>query len=181
MLGLLGKSAALRWTLLSAILILFSQGASILDQAWMVREAGFEKSAAQGLVGALFTIGSVAGALVGGPIADLFARRWASGRLIYAMVIMISLGPLALIFPIQKGDADHAQKRSQPQLHLDRISDEQGREKRHENDLESKYGHRDRNIPSFQCQKLRDLPGKKAKRDQSRLPQKTRIHRRSSE
>jgi len=98
MLGILGKSAALRWTLLSAILILFSQGASILDQAWLVREAGLEKSEAQGLVGALFTIGSVAGALLGGPMADLFAKRWQSGRLIYAIVVMMLLAPIGLMY-----------------------------------------------------------------------------------
>jgi len=94
--GVLRRSAALRWTLLAAILILFSQGASVLDQAWLVREAGLKKAEAQTLVGLLFTIGSVAGALVGGPLADFVARRIVGGRLVYAIGVLAILTPLAL-------------------------------------------------------------------------------------
>ncbi|MCM8732486.1 MFS transporter [Hephaestia sp. GCM10023244] len=87
---------SLKWVLLAIILIQFSQGASILDQAWLVREVGLEKAYAQTLVGMIFMIGSIAGALLGGVIADWFARRWATGRIHYAMVALLILTPAAL-------------------------------------------------------------------------------------
>jgi MFS family permease len=97
MLEALRRSAALRLVLLGAILILFGQGASVLDQAWLVNELGVPKALAQTRFGTLFLIGSVAGALVGGPLADRFARRFVSGRVLYLATIFAVVGPVSIL------------------------------------------------------------------------------------
>lgn len=87
------STPSLGWLWLASALITFSQGASILDQAWLVRERGFTIAEAQSLVGAIFLAGSTMGAIVGGPISDWCARSWRSGRLFYLIALVIVLIP----------------------------------------------------------------------------------------
>jgi sugar phosphate permease len=91
--------------LLAATLLLFGQGASILDQAWLVKELGFETGDAQRRFGGLFLIGSLAGALLGGPLADLFVRRSPAGRLYYAIAIYAFVVPVSVILRVMEPSA----------------------------------------------------------------------------
>lgn len=101
----LRASPSLRWVLLAAMLILFGQGASILDQAWLVKEVGFDTGEAQRRFGGVFLIGSLAGALLGGPIADAFVRRSTAGRLYYAMVVYAITAPVSMWLRIMEPSA----------------------------------------------------------------------------
>lgn len=88
---------ALGLTWAAAVLIQFSQGASILDQAWLVREAGMAQSEALNLVGVVFMAGSTAGALLGGVLSDALASRFRAGRLIYLLGLVLVLGPTGIL------------------------------------------------------------------------------------
>jgi MFS family permease len=94
--GALRGSVALPMLLLAALLYAFGLGGSVLDQAWLVNERGFEVARAQTQFGGLFLLGSTIGAVVGGPLADLLARWHASGRLIYLAIVFIVVGCAAV-------------------------------------------------------------------------------------
>jgi MFS family permease len=96
--GTLLRMSPLTCVWLAAVLIAFSQGASILDQAWLVHERGFQTAEAQSLVGLVFTLGSLTGALFGGAVADWFAARWAGGRLYCAIWFIVVLTPAGFAF-----------------------------------------------------------------------------------
>lgn len=101
----INRSPSLRWVLIAATLLLFGQGASILDQAWLVKELGFETGDAQRRFGGLFLIGSLAGALLGGPLADLFVRRSPAGRLYYAIAIYALVVPVSIFLRVMEPSA----------------------------------------------------------------------------
>lgn len=87
---------ALGWIWLAAVILTFSQGASVLDQAWLVREVGMASADAQILVGLVFTSGSITGSVLGGFLADWFAGKWAAGRLYYLALLVLLLAPAAV-------------------------------------------------------------------------------------
>lgn len=79
--AILRGSPVLRLLLSAGVLVIFGQGAFVLDQAWLVRERGFDKTHAQALAGMMFLGGGVVGALAGGWLADLAEAHRPGGRL----------------------------------------------------------------------------------------------------
>lgn len=77
----LRRSPALLFLMAAGVLVIFGQGAFVLDQAWLVHERGFTKAQAQTLAGLMFMGGGVLGAVLGGWLADLAEARCAGGRL----------------------------------------------------------------------------------------------------
>lgn len=77
----LRASPALCLLMLAGILVIFGQGALVLDQPWLVQERGLVKGHAQALSGAMFMGGGVVGSLLGGWLADWMESRRAGGRL----------------------------------------------------------------------------------------------------
>lgn len=71
----LRSSPALRLVMLGGILVVFAQGALVLDQLWLVQERGLAKQHAQNLAG------GVLGSVLGGWGADLMQARRSGGRL----------------------------------------------------------------------------------------------------
>lgn len=74
-------SPAMCLLMAAGVLVIFGQGAFVLDQAWLVQERGFAKSHAQALSGTMFMAGGVLGSLLGGWLADLMEARRVGGRL----------------------------------------------------------------------------------------------------
>lgn len=72
---------ALALLIAGATLVIFAQGALVLDQVWMVRERGFSTRAAQNLAGTLFLVGGTAGTLLGGWAGDFMEASRSGGRL----------------------------------------------------------------------------------------------------
>lgn len=79
--AVLRGSPALCLLMLAGVLVIFGQGAFVLDQPWLVQECGFAKGHAQALSGAMFMGGGVIGSLLGGWLADRMEARRAGGRL----------------------------------------------------------------------------------------------------
>jgi MFS family permease len=59
--SVLRTSVPLRLLMMAGMLVIFGQGAFVLDQAWLVEERGFSKTHAQALSGAMFMAGGVLG------------------------------------------------------------------------------------------------------------------------
>ena len=96
--GRLRASPALCLVFLGGLLVIFAQGALVLDQLWLVQERGFSKTAAQKLAGGVFLLGGIAGALGGGLLSDLMQARRRGGRL-YGLVLIYAVGtPLSLYY-----------------------------------------------------------------------------------
>jgi MFS family permease len=94
----LRASPALRLLMAAGILVIFGQGALVLDQVWLVQERGFTKGHAQALSGAMFMAGGVLGSLLGGWAADAMEARRAGGRLRFlAWAYAVGL-PVAYVF-----------------------------------------------------------------------------------
>lgn len=94
----LTSSPALCLVIVGGVFVIFAQGALVLDQLWLVQERGFSKQHAQNLSGALFLVGGVLGAILGGWGSDLMQSRWAGGRL-YFLSIAYAIGvPVGFAF-----------------------------------------------------------------------------------
>jgi predicted metal-dependent HD superfamily phosphohydrolase/MFS family permease len=93
----LRASPPLRLLMAAGVLVIFGQGAFVLDQAWLVEERGFDKSHAQALSGAMFMAGGVVGALAGGWLADALEARRAGGRLRFLAWATLLGVPVALV------------------------------------------------------------------------------------
>lgn len=96
-LAALRASAPLRLLMLAGVLVIFGQGAFVLDQAWLVQERGFTKSHAQALAGVMFLVGGVLGAVAGGWLADAMEARRAGGRLRFLGWATLVGVPVALL------------------------------------------------------------------------------------
>ncbi|MES3020500.1 MAG: MFS transporter [Pseudomonadota bacterium] len=94
----LAASPALCLVVLGGVLVIFAQGALVLDQLWLVQERGFSKAHAQRLAGVMFLAGGVVGALLGGYCSDLMQARRPGGRL-YFLALVYSVGvPVGFLF-----------------------------------------------------------------------------------
>jgi MFS family permease len=94
----LSDSPALCLVILGGVLVIFAQGAFVLDQLWLVQERAFNKQHAQNLAGMMFLIGGIIGAVLGGYGADKMEAHRVGGRLRF-LAITYSLGvPIGFIF-----------------------------------------------------------------------------------
>ena len=91
-------SPALRLLMAAGILVIFGQGALVLDQAWLVQERGFAKEHAQALSGAMLMGGGVLGSLLGGWLADRMEARHRGGRLRFLALAYAVGVPVAYVY-----------------------------------------------------------------------------------
>jgi MFS family permease len=94
----LARSRALCLIVSGGILVIFAQGALVLDQLWLVQERGFGKQHAQQLAGAMFLAGGVVGAMLGGYGSDLMEARRAGGRLYFLALVYLIGVPVGFWF-----------------------------------------------------------------------------------
>lgn len=94
----LRASPALCLLILGGVLVIFAQGAFVLDQLWLVQERHMNQKFAQQLAGAMFIAGGVLGALLGGYLADLLQARRAGGRLWFLALIYLLGVPVGYIY-----------------------------------------------------------------------------------
>lgn len=77
----------------------FVMGGGILDLVWWVRERGYETAHAQQLTGAIFLVGGILGAVLGGLGADWSYRRdAAAGRLRFLGWVTAAAVPLMIAY-----------------------------------------------------------------------------------
>ncbi len=88
----------LRWLLLGATLVVFAQGGLVLDQAWLVKERGYQVAEAQKIFGLIYLGGGVAGALLGGAVGDWSYRALRGGRAMGLAYIYLAMTPLIVIY-----------------------------------------------------------------------------------
>ena len=94
----LSASPALCLIVLGGVLVIFAQGALVLDQLWLVQERGFSKQHAQNIAGIMFLAGGVAGAMLGGYGSDLMEARMAGGRLYFLALVYLIGVPVGFAF-----------------------------------------------------------------------------------
>ncbi|MFZ6875825.1 MFS transporter [Undibacterium sp. Di27W] len=94
----LRASPALCLLILGGVLVIFAQGAFVLDQLWLVEERHLNRQYAQRLAGAMFVAGGVLGALLGGYLADLLQTRRAGGRLWFLAYIYMIGVPIGYVY-----------------------------------------------------------------------------------
>lgn len=87
----LRASPPLCLVVLGGVLVIYAQGALVLDQLWLVQERGFGKQQAQNVSGIMFLAGGVLGAMSGGYLSDLMEARQPGGRLRF-LVLAYLLG-----------------------------------------------------------------------------------------
>lgn len=92
------KSPALMFTVIGSVLTHAGLGSTFHDQVWLVEERGFDPAKAAGVVGLYFLLAGALGTALGGVIGDLFKKRWESGRLIFLVVAIIVMAPLAISY-----------------------------------------------------------------------------------
>lgn len=81
----------------------FSQGAGVLDLLWWVKERGYAPVEAQRLIGLMFLVGGVLGAVLGGLGSDFTNRKVRAGRLWFlAMLCAVSV-PMTLVYRVVPG------------------------------------------------------------------------------
>jgi MFS family permease len=98
LLRLLKRSPSLRYLLIAATAVIFSQGALVLDQAWLVEERGYEVAQAQTIFGLLFLLSGVIGAILGGQLSDLFHERAPGGRMTFLAVAFLVVAPISIAY-----------------------------------------------------------------------------------
>ncbi len=98
--GALARSGALRLAVVGGVLVIFAQGALVLDQLWLVQERGFAKQQAQNLAGLMFLAGGVAGAILGGLGGDWLQARRPDGRLLFLAAIYLLGVPAAFMYRV---------------------------------------------------------------------------------
>lgn len=100
----LGSAGPLRYLLLGATLLMFSIGATVLDQVWLVRDKGFAEGVAQQIAGAFFLVGGMLGTWLGGVGGDWFSRRYVGGRLLFMGVVYALAGPISMVVRVLPPD-----------------------------------------------------------------------------
>ena len=96
---------ALWTTLAGAVLLVFANGALVLDQAWLVGERGYDVARAQQVLGLIFLAGGIAGAFLGGWLSDLFDRRRAGGRQLFLALAILAIVPALAGYRLLPGDS----------------------------------------------------------------------------
>jgi predicted MFS family arabinose efflux permease len=95
----LRTSPVLVMTLIASACTTFVQGGTVLDIVWWVQERGFTEARAQQVTGAIFLVGGISGALLGGFGADWAYRRWgAAGRLWFIATAYAIVAPALLAY-----------------------------------------------------------------------------------
>ncbi|PXX37889.1 MFS transporter [Undibacterium pigrum] len=94
----LRASPALCLLILGGVLVIFAQGAFVLDQVWLVQEKHLGRQHAQQLAGIMFIAGGVLGSLLGGYLADLLQAHRAGGRLWFLALIYLLGVPVGYIY-----------------------------------------------------------------------------------
>lgn len=94
----LRESKVLVLTLIGGAATIFVQGGAILDVVWWQREHGYTEERAQQITGALFLVGGILGAVIGGIGADLAYRRSKGGRLMFLAVAYLLLAPVTVAY-----------------------------------------------------------------------------------
>jgi MFS transporter, Spinster family, sphingosine-1-phosphate transporter len=94
----LRRSPVLGLTLIGGAATIFVQGGAILDVVWWVREHGYTEERAQAITGALFLVGGVIGAVLGGVGADLAYRRSPGGRLLFLAAVYLAVLPIGIVY-----------------------------------------------------------------------------------
>ncbi|MFZ6746708.1 MFS transporter [Undibacterium sp. JH2W] len=94
----LRASPALCLLILGGVLVIFAQGAFVLDQLWLVQERHLDRQYAQQLAGMMFIAGGVLGALLGGYLADRLQARRAGGRLWFLALIYLIGVPIGYVY-----------------------------------------------------------------------------------
>jgi MFS transporter, Spinster family, sphingosine-1-phosphate transporter len=92
------ESKVLVLTLIGGAATIFVQGGAILDVVWWQREHGYTEERAQQVTGALFLVGGILGAIIGGIGADLAYRRSKGGRLMFLAVAYLLLAPVTVAY-----------------------------------------------------------------------------------
>ncbi len=103
-LGIMCRVPALPMTMLGAIFINISVGATWLDASWLNAERGFTKQGAPIFIGVLFLFGGSTGNLLGGWLGDIFNRRRSGGRLLAMVVSQLVIAPFGIAFRFLPGD-----------------------------------------------------------------------------
>jgi MFS family permease len=101
----IASTPALWMTLAGAVLLVFANGALVLDQAWLVGERGYEVAQAQQIFGLIFLCGGVVGAFLGGWLSDLFNRKRAGGRQLFLAVAILATAPALLGYRLLPADS----------------------------------------------------------------------------
>ncbi len=96
----LSASTALCLVIAGGVLVIFSQGAFILDQVWMVQERGFSKQGAQKILGTVFLFGGIAGSILGGFLADRMQARRKGGRLYFLALAYLIGVPIGMFYRV---------------------------------------------------------------------------------
>lgn len=94
----LRASPAVCLLILGGVLVIFAQGAFVLDQVWLVQEKHLGRQHAQQLAGIMFIAGGVLGSLLGGYLADLLQARRAGGRIWFLALIYLLGVPVGYIY-----------------------------------------------------------------------------------
>lgn len=94
----LRASPALCMLIVGSILVIFAQGAFVLDQLWLVQERHMNQKFAQQLAGIMFIVGGVLGSLLGGYLADMLQARRAGGRLWFLALVYLLGVPIGYIY-----------------------------------------------------------------------------------
>ena len=98
MTGALRTTPVLMLVLVGSAAAIFVQGAAVLDVVWWVKERGYSESGAQAILGAMFLVGGIVGALIGGIGAEWFRARGRAGRLLFLATAYLVVMPIGLAY-----------------------------------------------------------------------------------
>lgn len=94
----LRRRRELLFVLIGGALLCYGSGSAMLSVTWLVEERGYPYSRATLLAGGMAVGAGLLGNLAGGLLADLFARRFRSGRL-WCLALMTAISaPIGLAF-----------------------------------------------------------------------------------
>lgn len=85
-------------TLVGAGATIWVQGTTALEIVWWVQERGYTEEHAQKMLGIMFLVGGMVGAVLGGVGADAAYRRSKGGRLMFLAIVCLVVAPIALAF-----------------------------------------------------------------------------------
>ena len=98
------QTPALALTMIGAVIINISVGATWLDSSWLNAERGFSKSGAPIFIGCMLLVGGSVGNILGGWLGDMFNRRRNGGRLLAIVISQLAIAPFAITNRFLPGD-----------------------------------------------------------------------------
>lgn len=98
------RTPALLLTMLGAVCINISVGASWLDASWLHAERGFSKQGGPIFLGSIFIFGGTVGNILGGWLGDKLRKRHCGGRLLALIGIQLAITPFAIAFRFLPGN-----------------------------------------------------------------------------